>query len=277
MSLPTKYKTVIEPQSGWQVINWKEIAEYRDLLFFLVLRDVKVLYKQTVLGFGWAILRPVISMVVFTVIFGKLAKVPSDGIPYPIFSYAALLPWTYFSTSLTNSTQSLVTNAKMFTKVYFPRLVIPMTPVIAGLVDFVLAAVILGIMMVYYQIVPTWQIVYLPLLILMMILTAAGAGMWLSVLALQYRDFKYGMQFMVQLLMYGAPVVWPVSLIPPEYHFCYGLYPMAGVIEGFRACLLGTAEMPWALISAGLISSALLVVTGAFYFRRRERYFADVA
>ena len=284
MAAQTPQQTVIEPRSGWQAIDWRELWEYRDLFYFLVWRDVKVLYKQTVLGFSWAIIRPVFSMIVFSVVFGGLASVPSDGVPYPIFSYAALLPWTYFSAAMTSATSSLVANANMMTKVYFPRLVIPMTPVLAGLVDFSVASLVLGVLMLAYGIAPTVYSLLLPLLVVLMVLSATGIGMWLSALTIQYRDVKYAVQFMAQLLMYAAPVVWPVSLITekfPEWsetvRLIYGLYPMAGVIEGFRAALLGTTAMPWDLIGMGTLSAVLLVVSGAFYFRRMERIFADVA
>ena len=224
---------VIKPKKGWQLIDLRELREYRDLFFFLVWRDIKIIYKQSVLGYFWAIIRPVFSMIVFSVVFGRLAQIPSDGVPYPIFSYAALIPWTYFSSSMTNSTQSLIGSVGMFTKVYFPRLIIPMTPVLGGLVDFVIAFSILGVMMIWYGIAPTLNIIFLPLLVVLVILTASGIGMWLSALAIQYRDIKHAITFIVQLLMYSAPVVWPVSLIPDKYRLVYGLYPMAGVIEGF--------------------------------------------
>jgi len=278
------HQIIIEPKKGWQLIDWRELREYRDLFYFLVWRDIKVLYKQTVLGFSWAIIRPVFSMIVFSVVFGGLAEVPSDGVPYPIFAYAALLPWTYFSTAMGKSTSSLVTNAKMLTKVDFPRLVIPMTPVLAGLVDFAIAALVMVALMLWFSIVPTVYVLWLPLLIVLMVLTAAGIGMWLSALAIQYRDVRHAMTFMAQLLMYAAPVVWPVSLIIEKFpesgetiRLIYGIYPMAGVIEGFRAALLGTTPMPWDLIGIGALSAVLLAVSGAFYFRRMERIFADVA
>lgn len=270
-------QTVIEANKKGEVINWKELYEYRDLFFFLVLRDIKVLYKQTILGFSWAIIRPVFSMIVFTIVFGRLAKVPSDGIPYPIFSYSALLPWTYFATALTKSSESLIANANMLTKIYFPRIIIPLTPVLAGLLDFLIAFTVLGMMMVWYEIVPTLNITFLPLLILLMILTASGIGMWLSALGIQYRDVKHAMQFVIQLLMYAAPVVWPASLIPEKYRLLYGIYPMAGVIEGFRSSIIGANPMPWDLIGIGTASSLLIAISGAFYFRRMERVFADVA
>ena len=276
-----EFVTVIKPQKGWQLIDWKEIKEYKDLFYFLVLRDIKALYKQTVLGFAWAIIRPVFSMIVFSIVFGGLAKIPSDGIPYPIFSYAALVPWTYFSTAMTRSTSSLISGAGIFTKVYFPRLIIPFTPVLAGLVDFVIALTIVFGLMAWYNIVPSMAILNLPLLIMLMILSSAGIGMWLSALAIQYRDIKFGVQFLSQLLMYAAPVVWPVSLISEKFgetaYLIYGLYPMVGVIEGFRSALLGHNPMPWDLIGMGTFTSVFLFLTGALYFKRKERFFVDVS
>ncbi len=275
---------IVEPQKGWRLIDLRELFHYKDLFFFLVLRNVKVLYKQTVLGFAWAIIRPFFSMIVFSVVFGRLANIPSDGIPYPIFSYAALLPWTYFSTAMSQSTDSLVLSANLITKVYFPRIIVPLTPVFAGLVDFLIASAMMGLLMVHYRVVPTWSILFLPVLLFLMVLTAAGIGMWLSALAIQYRDIRFAMGFMSQLLMYAAPVVWPVSLITqkfPEWggriRLTYGLYPMAGVIEGFRAALLGQTPMPWDLIGMGALSAVLVFLSGAMYFRRMERVFADVA
>ncbi|QDG54885.1 ABC transporter permease [Persicimonas caeni] len=270
-------QTVIEARSGWRLIDWRELVRYKDLLTFLVLRDVRVIYKQTVLGIGWAIIRPLFSMIVFSVVFGKMAKVPSDGIPYPIFSYAALVPWTYFATAMTASTESLVKDRRMITKVYFPRLVVPLAPVLAKLMDFAIAFLLLIALMLGYGYAPTWKILFLPILVVMMVATATGAGLWLSALAIQYRDVKYVAQFLVQLLMYAAPVVWPASLVPDQYRLLYGLYPMAGVIEGMRASLLGTGAMPWELIGMGAISTTVIVISGAFYFRRVERVFADVA
>ena len=267
---------VRQPQRGWLAIDLRELWHYRDLFYFLVLRDIKVIYKQTVLGFGWAILRPFFSMIVFSVVFGKLAKVPSDGIPYPIFSYAALVPWTYFQTSLTKSTESLIQGASLFTKVYFPRILIPMTPVVAGLVDFGIALTMVGGLMLWYGMVPNWNVLFLPYMVLLMMLTAMGVGMWLSVLAVQYRDVRFAVQFLAQLLMYAAPVAWPASLIPEPYRWIYGLYPMAGVIEGFRSALLGHQPMPWGLLLPGTVSSLVIFLSGLIYFRRTERILADV-
>ncbi len=272
---------IIEPVSGWQVINWRELRDYRDLFRFLIDRDVKVLYKQTVLGFGWAILRPLLSMIIFTVIFGDLAQVDSDGVPYAIFSYVALVPWLYFSTALTASALSLVNNTDMLTKIYFPRLVFPMTPVFSKLVDFFISFVIIFGLMAWFRIAPTAQVLYLPLLVALMMLTAAGMGLWFAAMSVQYRDVKHAMPFVTQILMYAAPVVWSGSLIAERFgevgRILFGLYPMVGVIEGFRAALLNTVPMPWDMIAVGTISATILFVTGLFYFRRMESGFADVA
>ena len=277
----TTQTLVIKPKSGWQVIDWKELIEYRDLFYFLVKRDVLAIYKQTVLGFTWAIIRPVFSMIIFSVVFGGLAKIPSDGIPYPIFSYAALIPWTYFSASMTASTQSLITGKGIFTKVYFPRLIIPLTPVLSKLVDFFIAFIILFGLMGWYGVSPKVNIVFLPILILMMMLTASGIGMWLSAMAIQYRDIPQGVGFLSQLLMYAAPVVWPLSLLKDRFGesatLVYGIYPMVGVIEGFRSALLGHNPMPWELMGIGTISALLICVSGALYFKNKERIFVDVA
>jgi len=254
---------------------------YRDLLYFLVLREIKVLYKQTILGFSWAIIRPVFSMIIFSIIFGKLAEMPSDGIPYPIFSYVALVPWTYFATAMIKSTQSLVGNAGIITKVYFPRLIIPLTPVIAGLVDFVIALSIVFALMFWYGIVPTINILWLPLLTLIMIITSAGIGMLFSAMAIQYRDVRHAINFLSQIMMYAAPVVWPASLLKEKFgdtmDFWYGLYPMAGVIEGFRSSIIAHNPMPWNLILMGIISGTFIFILGAYYFNKKERTFADVA
>ena len=272
---------VIKPRSGWQLIDWKEIIEYRDLFYFLVKRDVLAIYKQTVLGFTWAIIRPVFSMIVFSVIFGGLAKIPSDGIPYPLFSYAALIPWIYFSSAMTASTQSLITGKGIFTKVYFPRLIIPLTPVLSKLVDFFIAFIILFGLMGWYGVSPKVNIVFLPILILMMMLTASGIGMWLSAMAIQYRDIPQGVGFLSQLLMYAAPVVWPLSLLKDRFGesatLVYGIYPMIGVIEGFRSALLGHNPMPWALIGIGTVSALVMFISGTLYFKSKERIFVDVA
>ncbi|MDP7609984.1 MAG: ABC transporter permease [Candidatus Marinimicrobia bacterium] len=272
---------VIKPKSGWQLIDWKELIEYRDLFYFLIKRDVLAIYKQTVLGFTWAIIRPVFSMIVFSVVFGGLAKIPSDGIPYPIFSYVALIPWTYFAAAMNTSTQSLISGKGIFTKVYFPRLIIPLIPVLSKLVDFAIAFVILFGLMAWYGISPTKNLIFLPVLILMMMLTASGIGMWLSAMAIQYRDIPHGVGFLSQMLMYAAPVVWPLSLLEDKFGesvaLAYGIYPMVGVIEGFRSTLLGHNPMPWVLIGIGALSAIVLFISGALYFKSKERIFVDVA
>ena len=273
--------TTISRSSGWHMVNWKELFEYVDLGYFMVLRDIKILYQQTIMGFLWAIIRPLFSMIVFSVIFGRLAKIPSDGIPYPVFSYAALVPWTYFSTSMTKASESLILNIGVFTKVYFPRILIPITPVLSGLLDFFISLSILFIIMLYFGIVPTLNIFWAPLLILIMILTSTGVGLWFSALAVQYRDVRYAVQFLAQLLMYAAPVVWPISLLTEKFGenftFWYGFYPMVGVIEGFRSSLIGLNPMPWNLIVMGSITSLILFISGSYYFSKKERIFADVA
>jgi len=271
----------IEARQGLQRLNLREFWRYRDLLYFMVLRDITVIYKQTVMGFAWAIINPVFSMIVFSVVFGKLAGIASDGIPYPVFSYAALVPWTYFSNTLNAAGSSLVNNTAIFTKVYFPRLIIPLTPVLSKLADFTISFAVLVLLMIYYRFLPGWNILFLPLLILIMLMTVAGLGMFLSAMAIQYRDVKFAITFVTPLLMYAAPVVFPSSLIlekfgPAAYHW-YGLYPMAGVIEGFRAAIVPGREMPWELIGMGGLSAIFLFGFGLWYFKKMERHFADVA
>lgn len=255
--------------------------QYKDLLYFMVLRDVSVLYKQTILGFAWAVINPVFSMVVFTIVFGKLASVPSDGIPYAIFSYTGLIPWTYFSGAMNASGNSLISTANIFTKVYFPRIIIPLTPVLSKLMDFIISFLILIVMLFYYRLMPGMNILFLPILIVIMIMTTAGIGMWLSALAIQYRDVKFAITFVTPLMMYAAPVVFPSSLILEKFgstaYTLYGLYPMVGVIEGFRAAFINTKMMPWDLILMGGVSASILFSTGLLFFSNLERKFADVA
>ena len=267
----------IKPPGGWVSLEFRELWRYRDLFFFLVWRDIKVQYAQSVLGIGWAVIQPLFYMVVFTVVFGKLANVGSDGVPYAIFSYPALVPWTDFSTSLTLYTGSLIRNANMLTKVYFPRLIIPLSAVLGRLVDFAIALLMVFGMMAWFRIMPTVWAFTLPLLILLMVLSAAGLGMWLTALAVQFRDVNYAMSFVVHGLMYAAPVVYPASAVPDQYRLFYALNPMVGVIEGFRSALLGTNPMPWDLIAVGSITAIAIAISGAFYFQRMERTFADVA
>lgn len=266
--------TIIEPTRGWLPIDLRELWEFRDLLYFFTWRDIKVRYKQTFLGFAWAIIQPFLAMLIFTLFFGLLAKLPSDGIPYPIFAYAALLPWTLFSESLTRSTSSMVMNANVLKKVYFPRVALPISSVLSPLLDFGIAFTILILMMVYYAITPTVNIIWLPALILLTLMTSLGIGLWTSALNAMYRDFQYVVPFIVQIWMYASPVVYSASMIPEQYRFLYGLNPMAGVIEGFRWALLG-AEAPGSVILVSVAISLIILITGAFFFRRMERTFAD--
>lgn len=259
------------------MIDWRELWRYKDLLWFLVWRDVKARYAQSILGIGWAVIQPVFNMIVFTVIFGNLAQISSEGVPYAIFSYAALVPWTYFSSALTEAGDSLVSARNMITKVYFPRMIVPLAPILAKLLDFSIAMLLLFGLMVYFGIAPTAGALLLPGLVGLMMLTASGAGMWLTAMAIQYRDVKYALSFGVRLFMYASPVVYAASEVPDRFRLLYGLNPMAGVIEAFRAALLGTRAMPWDLLSVGTISAVVIFVTGALYFRRMERVFADVA
>jgi lipopolysaccharide transport system permease protein len=272
---------IIEKKKGLASFNLKEFFQYKDLLYFMVLRDITVVYKQSVLGFAWAIINPVFSMLVFSVVFGKLAGVPSDGIPYPIFSYAALIPWTYFANTLNASGSSLITNSSVFTKVYFPRLIIPLTPVLSKLADFAISFLILIVLMFYYGYYPTFKLLLLPLLILIMMMTTTGLGCWLSALAIQYRDVKFGITFAVPLLMYAAPVVFPASLILKKFgnlaYTLYGLYPMTGVIEGFRSAVIYNKPIPWDLIGMSAIGAVFLLIIGFIVFKKMESRFADVA
>ena len=269
--------TVIEPRSGWRLIDWKELGEYSDLFFFLTWRHIKVRYAQSAIGIGWAIVQPLFYMLVFTVVFGRLARIQSDGAPYAVFAFTALVPWTYFANAVSEGAASLIVNADMISKIYFPRLILPMSIVVARLADFAIALVILAALMAWYHIIPGERIAILPLLILLMVFTAAGLGLWLAALAVQYRDVNYATTFAMQLLMYAAPVVYPVSLVPADVQMLYAVNPMVGVIEGFRAALLETRPVPWDFIAIGGVTALIVAVSGAFYFRRKEQIFADVA
>ena len=274
--MEAKPYVIIKPKKGWQLIDFKELRAYRDLFYFLVLRDIKVRYKQTVLGGLWAIIQPFFMMVVFTLFFGNLAKVPSEGVPYPIFNYTAMVAWTYFANATTFSGNSLVQNTALISKVYFPRMMVPLAPVLAFLLDFAIAFVILIGMMLYYGIYPTVMTLFLPLLVILMMLTASGVGMLLAALNANYRDIRYTLQFLVQFWMFASPVVYPVSMLPEKYHLIYAINPMAGVIEGFRSALLGTTAFPTQMLLVSSLTSIIIFIIGALYFRQTERYFADV-
>ena len=266
----------IRPSGGWVSLRLKDLWEYRELLYFLVWRDVKVRYKQTVLGVLWAILQPFMTMVVFSIFFGRLAKVPSDGIPYPVFAYCALLPWQLFANALTASGNSLVANQQLLTKVYFPRLIIPISAVLAGLIDFGVSFLVLIGMMLYFGIVPTVAVLTLPLLIMLAIASALAVGLWLSALNVQYRDVQYTIPFLMQFWLFLTPIAYPSSLVPEKWRILYGLNPMAGVVEGFRWALLGKTNGIGSLIFVSALVVAILLFGGLVYFRRMERTFADV-
>lgn len=266
----------IRPSKGWVPFNLSDLWEYRELLYFLVWRDVKVRYKQTLLGAAWAILQPFLTMIVFSIFFGRLAGVPSDGIPYPIFVYTALLPWQLFTFALSESSNSLVSNERLITKVYFPRLVIPISAVLAGLVDFSIAFVVLIGMMLFFGIVPTIAILTLPFFILLSIATALAVGLWLSALNVQYRDVRYIVPFLTQFWLFATPIAYSSSLVPEPWRAWYGLNPMAGVVEGFRWALLGKTGGTASLLVVSTVIVVVLLVSGLAYFRRMERTFADV-
>jgi homopolymeric O-antigen transport system permease protein len=266
----------LEPSRGLVPLKLRDFWEYRELLFFLTWRDIKIRYKQTLLGAAWAIIQPFFTMVVFSIFFGRLAGVPSDNLPYPLFSYAALVPWTFFAYSLNQSANSLVGNANLIQKVYFPRLVIPVSSVLSGAVDFFLAFVVLLGMMMFYGFWPGPKIIWLLPLLLLILVTALGPGLWLAALNVEYRDVRYTLPFLTQFWLFATPIAYPSSLLPEPWRTLYGLNPMAGVVEGFRWILLDTPTAPGPMIVASALVSLALLVGGAFYFRRMERTFADL-
>jgi len=266
----------IKPSTGWVSLRLQELWEYRELLYFLIWRDIKVRYKQTILGVAWAIIQPIFSMVIFSLFFGKLAKIPSDNIPYPIFSFAALVPWIFFANGLSESSNSLVINANLIKKVYFPRLIIPISTVLSGIVDFFLAFLVLIGMMIAYGIYPTGAIIWLPFLLLLALVTSLGAGLWFTALNVQFRDVRYAIPFLVQAWMFASPVVYPSRLLDEPWRTIYGINPMAGVVEGFRWALLATNTRPGPMIIVSALVALLMLVSGAYYFRRLEKTFADV-
>jgi lipopolysaccharide transport system permease protein len=273
---PAMPVTIIQPSKGWVSLRLRELWEYRELLYFLTWRDIKVRYKQTALGAAWAILQPFMTMVVFSIFFGKLAKMPSDGLPYPIFSFCGLLPWQLFANALTQSSNSLVGSQGLITKVYFPRLIVPLAAVLPGLVDFAITFVVFLGMMAYYGIVPTLAVLTLPLFLLLALATALAAGLWLSALNVQYRDVRYTITFLVQFWLFVTPIAYPSSMVPEKWRLLYGLNPMAGVVEGFRWALLGKAGGlgPMIIVSASVV--CLFLIGGLMYFRHMEKTFADV-
>lgn len=266
----------IEPKKGWVSVDLKDLWHYRELLVFLAWRDIKVRYKQTALGAAWAVIQPLFTMLVFTLFFGRLAKVPSDGIPYPLFSYTALLPWQLFAYALTESSNSVVANERLITKVYFPRLIVPLASILSGLVDFAIAFILVIGMMAWYRVVPTWAVLTLPFFVIFTILTALAVGLWLSALNVQYRDVRYTLTFIVQFWLIASPVAYSSTLVPARWRPFYGLNPMAGVIEGFRWALLGKSPAPGAMLWVSVAVVAVVLVGGLYYYRRMEKTFADV-
>ena len=268
--------TVIKPSRGWVPLKLRDLWEYRELLYFLTWRDIKVRYKQTALGASWAIIQPFFTMVVFSLFFGRLAKIPSDGIPYPLFAFAALVPWTFFANGLSLSSNSLVGSAELITKVYFPRLIIPVASILSGLIDFVIAFAVFFLMALYYGIYPTLSVILLPLFLLLGFTTALGVGLWLSALNVRFRDVRYIIPFLTQFWLFATPIAYPSSLLSEPWRTVYGINPMVGVVEGFRWALLGTDTAPGAMIIVSSLVALCLLVSGVFYFKRVEKYFADV-
>ena len=269
-------RTRREPSKGWALPKLRELWEYRELLFFFVWRDIKVRYRQTVMGALWAIIQPFFTMVIFSLFFGRLAKIPSDGLPYPVFSYAALVPWTFFATALNQASNSLVVSANMVKKIYFPRLSLPIATVLASVVDFVLAFIVLLGMMLFYGLVPTINILWLPFFLLLALVTSLGVSLWLSAMNVQFRDVHYTIPFLTQAWLFVTPIAYPSSLLPEPWRTLYGLNPMAGVVEGFRWALLGTDTAPGPMTLVSATVALFLLISGAFYFRRMEQGFADV-
>lgn len=268
--------TRIRPSGGWRAVDLREVWKYRELLYFLTLRDIKLRYKQTALGVAWAVLQPLLTMTVFTVFFGNLAGMPSDGRPYALFVLVGLLPWQLFAYALTQSSNSLVNEQRLISKVYFPRLIVPVASVLSGLMDFLVTLGLVLVGLAVYGVVPTWAVLAAPVFVVFAVLTALAVGLWLSALNVQYRDVRYTIPFLTQFWLFVTPVAYPASLVPAAYRPAFGLNPMAGVVEGFRWALLGTAAPDWGLmaVSAGVVG--VLLIGGVFYFRRMETTFADV-
>lgn len=269
-------RTRREPSKGWAWPKLRELWEFRELLFFFAWRDIKVRYRQTVMGALWAIIQPFFTMVIFSLFFGRLANVPSDGVPYPVFSFAALVPWTFFANALAQASNSLVSNANMVKKIYFPRLALPIATVLAGVIDFAVAFIVLLGIMLYYGLVPTINIVWLPSFALLALVTSIGVSLWLSAMNVQFRDVRYTIPFLTQAWLFMTPIAYPSSLLPEPWRTLYGLNPMAGVVEGFRWALLGTDTAPGNMIIVSAMIALTLFISGAFYFRRMEQSFADV-
>lgn len=267
---------LIQPSKGWIPLRTKELWDYRELLYFFIWRDIKVRYKQTVMGVSWAIIQPIMTMVIFSIFFGKLAGVPSDNIPYPIFSFTALVPWTFFSNALTQGSNSLVNNADMLRKIYFPRLTLPAATVLSGLLDFFLALFVLFGMMIFYSIIPTINIIWVPFFLLLTVITSLGVSLWLSALNVQFRDVRYTLPFLTQAWFFATPIAYPSSLLSEPWRTIYAINPMVGVVEGFRWALLGIEPAPGPMVFVSTLIAILILIGGIYYIRRMERTFADV-
>jgi lipopolysaccharide transport system permease protein len=276
-NLPGNIRMIrIAPTKGWTELKLKELWEFRGLLYFLTWRDIKVRYKQTIFGAAWAVIQPFFTMIVFSLFFGRLAKIPSDNIPYPIFAYAALVPWTFFANGLSQASNSLVTSGNIIKKIYFPRLAIPIATVVSGVVDFFIAFIVLILMMLYYGFIPTLNIIWLPFFFGMTFITSLGVSLWLSAMNVQFRDIRYVIPFLTQFWLFSTPIAYPSSLLPEPWRTIYGINPMVGVVEGFRWALLGTETAPGKIIIVSLFFAVFLLIGGAYYFRRLEKTFADV-
>jgi len=269
-------RRVIRPGKGWQLIDFRELWRYKDLVYFLTVRGIKAKYAQSVLGISWAIIQPLFTAIIFTIVFGRFARVDTGDVPYLLFSFLALWPWNYFSATLTDSSLSLISNSQIITKVYFPRIALPLSAVFSKLLDFTIAFSVVVVLIIYFQLSPQWTILWLPVLVIQLLSASLGIGLILSAMAVQYRDVKHAITFLVQLLMFAAPVVYSTRTVPDHFKFCYSLNPMVGVIEGFRAAVLGE-DLPWAWIWPGAFASVVILICGLLYFRRMERIFADVA
>jgi lipopolysaccharide transport system permease protein len=276
LSSASPHVIVIEPASGWRPIALAELWAHRELIFFLIWRDVKVRYKQTVFGIAWAVLQPLLTMVVFTLFLGRLGGIPSDGLPYSLFSFTALVPWTFFAYGLTEASNSVVSSQQLITKVYFPRLAIPLATVLSGVVDFAIAFVILIAMMLFYGVVPTARVVWVVPLLLLALISALGAGLWFSALNVKYRDVRYALPFLTNVWLFASPIAYPSSLLNAAWRPVYALNPMVGVVEGFRWALLGSRTAPGSMVAASAVAALVMLVSGALYFRRMELTFADV-
>lgn len=273
----SEHTIIIEKQQKVRLLQWSELIAYKDLLYFLVVRGIRARYAQSVLGVGWAVIQPLLTMLIFTVVFGRLAKVSSDGLPYALFSFCGLMAWTYFSGALSEASNSLISNTNMLSKVYFPRLILPLSGLFSKLLDFSITIIVMIGLLIFYRHAPTTNLLYFPLMLLLLLISTFGPSIILAAWSVQYRDIKYAMSFIVQILLYMAPVVYPMSSVPKHYQMVYAINPMVGVIEGFRSSILGVNPMPWLAIAIGTGVSVILLLYGLYTFTRLERTFADVA